>query len=81
MYLKIRTSRSIGLRYLPVIESIPTQGQSEELTISLKYDQEKTLSFDHLYFRQPPTTAGLDWEALNAQSHELFKATVPRIML
>ncbi len=72
MYLKIRTRRSIGPRYLPVIESIPTQGQSEELTISLKYDQDKILSFDHLYFRQPHTELGLDWDALKEQSFQEY---------
>jgi hypothetical protein len=53
---------------------MPAQGKSEELTIKREYDREQVLSFDHLYFRQPPTELGLDWDALNAESHELFQS-------
>jgi len=53
---------------------MPAQGQSEELTIKREYDREQVLSFDHLYFRQPPTKLGLDWDAINAESNKLFQS-------
>ncbi|WP_396586682.1 hypothetical protein [Bermanella sp. R86510] len=52
-------------------EFIPEAGMSEEITIN-QGGQEKVLSFDHMYYRQPDSPLGTDWEFWQERSFNEF---------
>ena len=50
---------------------IPAEGMSEELTIH-ENGEDRILSLDHMYFREPLSKKGISWDDLNKKSHETY---------
>ena len=50
---------------------IPAEGMSEELAIHENGEQ-RILSLDHMYFREPLSEKGISWDDLNKKSHETY---------
>jgi len=46
---------------------------SEELRIHANGEQ-KILSFDHMYFREPLSQKGISWKELNEKSHDNYRS-------